>query len=76
MSRWAVSDNGKLWTTSGVSAGIDGALALIDAIYGKDKDGLVYSDRIAAGMEFVRAKDASDDPFAAPNGAKDVPPVA
>jgi hypothetical protein len=36
----------------------------------------VYSDRIAAGMEFVRAKDSTDDPFAAPNGAKDVPPQA
>ncbi|KAJ7150059.1 class I glutamine amidotransferase-like protein [Mycena crocata] len=56
-ARWVV--DGNIWTTSGVSAGTDGVLAFIDAIYGAD----VALD-IANGMEWVRALNSSADPFA------------
>ncbi|KAJ7112855.1 class I glutamine amidotransferase-like protein [Mycena crocata] len=56
-ARWVV--DGNIWTTSGVSAGIDGTLAFIEAIYG----GAVAID-VANGMEYVRWTNASFDPFA------------
>ncbi|KAJ6605118.1 class I glutamine amidotransferase-like protein [Mycena sp. CBHHK59/15] len=56
-ARWVV--DGNVWTTSGVSAGIDGILAFIDAIYGAD-----VALNIANGMEYVRATNSSYDPFA------------
>ncbi|KAJ7019284.1 class I glutamine amidotransferase-like protein [Mycena alexandri] len=56
-ARWVV--DGNIWTTSGVSAGLDGMLAFIDAIYGAD-----VALNIANGMEYVRVTNSSDDPFA------------
>lgn len=56
-ARWVV--DGNIWTTSGVSAGIDGALGLIEHLYGTDE-----ADIIAARLEYSRAKNSAHDPFA------------
>jgi transcriptional regulator GlxA family with amidase domain len=55
-ARWVV--DGHIWTSSGVSAGIDVTLAFIDAIYGNQ-----VGERIATQMEYVRHVDWRDDPF-------------
>jgi hypothetical protein len=73
-ARWVVADNGKLWTASGVSAGTDAMLALVDHIYGKNDQGILYGDAIKEGMEWNRARDSEDDPFAASNGVSDIFP--
>lgn len=70
-----MTDNGKLWTSSGVSAGTDAFLALLEAVYGKDKDGKTYADLISDGMEWTRITDSHNDPFARMNDAEDVLPV-
>lgn len=75
-ARWVVSDGGKLWTASGVSAGMDGFLALVDQIYGKDERGMSYADAVSDGMEYSRIKDSGDDPFAVKNSVQDVFPQA
>lgn len=70
-ARWEVSgENGKIWTTSGVSAGTDGMIGFIKAVYGKEiKDWLVPTiEWIDSGREH--------DPFADYFGCKDVPPVS
>ncbi|THZ84900.1 class I glutamine amidotransferase-like protein [Aureobasidium pullulans] len=72
-ARWVVADNGKLWTSSGVSAGTDAMLALIDHIYGKDDQGTLYGDVIKEGMEWNRVYDSEADPFAGSNNVTDVP---
>jgi len=72
--RWVVSDNNKLWTSSGVSAGTDAMLALIDHIYGKNDQGVFFGDVIAGIMEWNRVKDSDADPFAVMHGATDVSP--
>lgn len=74
MSRWVVSDSSKLWTTSGVSAGTDGFLALLEHIYGNGENGKSYADMISDGMEWTRVKDPKDDPFAKQNKVEDVLP--
>lgn len=56
-ARW-VSD-GKYWTSSGVSAGMDMALALIAQLDGTDK-----AQQVAAHTEYRWNRDAHDDPFA------------
>ncbi|KAI9041338.1 DJ-1/PfpI family protein [Aspergillus affinis] len=56
-ARWV--RDGNIWTSSGVSAGIDVTLAWIEEVYGRDVAG-----RIADGMEYTRHMDASFDPFA------------
>ena len=71
-----MSDGGKLWTASGVSAGMDGFLALVDQIYGKDERGMSYADAVSDGMEYSRIKDSGDDPFAVKNSVQDVFPQA
>lgn len=68
-----VADNGKLWTSSGVSAGTDATLALIDHIYGKNDQGTLYGDVIKEGMEWNRVYDSGADPFAGSNNVTDVP---
>jgi hypothetical protein len=72
--RWIVADNDKLWTSSGVSAGTDAMLALIDHIYGKNEQGVLFGDVISEGMEWSRVKDSEADPFAVRNGVEDVTP--
>ncbi len=56
-ARW-VSD-GKFWTSSGVSAGMDMALALIETIHGPK-----LATMIANGTEYDRHTDPDWDPFA------------
>jgi transcriptional regulator GlxA family with amidase domain len=49
----------KLWTSSGVSAGIDMALALIARLVDAET-----ADLIAHVIEYTRHADPDDDPFA------------
>jgi transcriptional regulator GlxA family with amidase domain len=56
-ARWVV--DGNIWTTSGVSAGIDGMLALIGETYGEET-----AEKITNVMEYERHRDPSWDPFA------------
>ena len=66
-ARWVQSGN--IWTTSGVSAGIDGMLAWIGREFGED-----VVEQVVGTMEFRRVAEESDDPFAARFGCHDVPP--
>ncbi|ETS80549.1 hypothetical protein PFICI_08078 [Pestalotiopsis fici W106-1] len=56
-SRWIC--DGNIWTSSGISAGIDVTLAWIESSYGE-----TTATAIANRMEYVRATDPSQDPFA------------
>lgn len=56
-ARWVV--DGKVWSSSGVSAGIDVTLAWIEEVYGSEVAG-----KIANSMEYTRHEDPSHDPFA------------
>ena len=56
-ARWVV--DGKFYTSSGVSAGMDMALAVMADLYG-----MAMADRIALGSEYEWHKDAGRDPFA------------
>lgn len=56
-ARWVV--DGNVWTSSGVSAGMDVTLAWIGEVFGKEK-----ADGIADWIEYTRHEDASVDPFA------------
>lgn len=56
-ARWVV--DGKVWTSSGVSAGIDVTLAWIEEVYGRE-----VAQKIANGIEYTRHEDPSHDPFA------------
>ncbi len=57
-ARWV--EDGPFFTSSGVSAGIDMALALIERVRGRE-----YAERAARCAEYVRHHDPHDDPFAA-----------
>jgi len=65
-ARWVV--DGKYYTSSGVSAGMDMALALIASLSGPDK-----ARSVADYAEYRWASDPDDDPFAA---LYDSPPAA
>ena len=67
-ARWVVSGN--IWTTSGVSAGTDGVLAWIEALYGNE----TVTD-VVNQMEWNRVTDPLDDPFATVWNDVDIPPV-
>ena len=56
-ARWV--EDGKFFTSSGVSAGMDMALAVMADLYGMEMAG-----RIALGCEYEWHKDAGRDPFA------------
>lgn len=56
-ARWVA--DGNIWTSSGVSAGIDLMFAFLDAVYGT-----VVSNQVSEGMEYVRNVDWRNDPFA------------
>jgi transcriptional regulator GlxA family with amidase domain len=60
-ARWV--EDGKFISSSGVSAGIDMALALIAKLYGKDT-----AQWAANRAEYSWHDDPTDDPFAALNG--------
>jgi transcriptional regulator GlxA family with amidase domain len=55
-ARWV--EDGNVFSSSGVSAGIDVAYAFISRIYGEE-----VAEYLALSAEFVRAKDEHDDPF-------------
>lgn len=56
-ARWV--EDGKYFTSSGVSAGTDMALGLLAKLYGKERAGL-----LAHSLEYKWDSDPSDDPFA------------
>ncbi len=56
-ARWVV--DGKYYTSSGVSAGIDMALAFL-----RDRHGETAARECAQGMEYLWHDEADDDPFA------------
>ncbi len=56
-ARWV--EDGKFFTSSGVSAGMDMSLAVIADLYGMD-----VADQIALGCEYEWHKDSTRDPFA------------
>lgn len=60
-ARWV--HDGRFWTSSGVAAGIDMALALI-----ADRFGLEVAERIAKQSEYEWHRDAQVDPFAKIHG--------
>lgn len=66
-ARWMASGN--VWTTSGVSAGLDGVIAWMETLLPRE-----VVARILVIMEYNRVESAEDDPFAAMNGCKDVLP--
>ena len=55
-ARWV--EDGKFWTSSGVSAGIDMALALIERVSGSE-----LAEALAKGTEYDRHTEPSWDPF-------------
>ena len=57
-ARWV--PDGNIWTSSGVSAGIDLTYAWVGHVYGED-----VADYVAMTIEYKRWYNASDDPFAA-----------
>jgi len=60
-ARWVV--DGNVWSSSGVSAGIDVTLAWIGKVYGSEVAG-----KIANGMEYTWHEDSSHDLFAELHG--------
>ncbi|KAJ5287248.1 hypothetical protein N7478_002934 [Penicillium angulare] len=56
-ARWVT--DGNIWSSSGVSAGIDVTLAWIEHLYGEGT-----AQGIADGLEHTRHKDSAVDPFA------------
>jgi putative intracellular protease/amidase len=56
-ARWV--EDGKFFTSSGVSAGMDMALAVMANLFGME-----MADRLALGCEYEWHKDANRDPFA------------
>lgn len=62
-ARWV--DDGDVVTSSGVSAGLDMALHVVERLYGSSR-----ADEIARWTEYVRNRDAGNDPFAPPDPVK------
>ncbi|KAG6838840.1 hypothetical protein C0991_008024 [Blastosporella zonata] len=56
-ARWVVDAN--VWTSSGVSAGLDTIFAFIGAIYGEEA-----AEKVSNILEYERHKDPSWDPYA------------
>jgi transcriptional regulator GlxA family with amidase domain len=56
-ARWVV--DGNVWTSSGISAGIDVTYAFVGKFYGED-----VAQKIADRSEYMRNKDSTFDPFA------------
>lgn len=59
-ARWVV--DGNIWTSSGISAGIDVTLAFIEKHYGRD-----LALEIAKYLEYEWHQDADRDPFYQPS---------
>ena len=60
-ARWV--EDGKFFTSSGVSAGMDMALAVAASLFGMEE-----AEEMAVGCEYTWHKDADRDPFAASAG--------
>lgn len=60
-ARWVV--DGNVWSSSGVSAGIDATLAWVEKVYGSEE-----AKRISNGLEYTRHEDPTYDPFAEMHG--------
>lgn len=60
-ARWV--EDGKFWTSSGISAGIDMTLAVITQISSSET-----ADQVATRMEYDWHRDAQSDPFAKIHG--------
>jgi len=56
-ARWV--EDGNIWTSSGVSAGIDALFAYMEKVYGCET-----ATQVANSMEYERHRDPSWDPFA------------
>ncbi|KAH8742560.1 class I glutamine amidotransferase-like protein [Diaporthe sp. PMI_573] len=67
-ARWVV--DGNIYTTSGVSAGIDGTLAYVEDVFGSAR-----AEDLALEIEHVRVLDSTSDPFADAWNVTDVLPV-
>lgn len=65
-ARWV--RDGKFWTSSGVTAGIDSVLAWVAEVFGEQ-----LATDFANSMEFTRAPSSTDDPFASMYNCQDVP---
>ena len=63
-ARWV--EDGKYFTSSGISAGTDMALALIDKLFGRE-----IAQKVANGAEYEWNTDPHHDPFAKLNGLVD-----
>jgi transcriptional regulator GlxA family with amidase domain len=57
-ARWV--EDGKFFTSSGVSAGMDMSLAIIEQLFGAEA-----AEAVEKGAEYTRHRDADQDPFAA-----------
>ncbi|KAF2679246.1 class I glutamine amidotransferase-like protein [Lentithecium fluviatile CBS 122367] len=55
-ARWVV--DGNIWSSSGVSSGTDLMFGFVERIYGEE-----VAKEIAVWMEYIRHRDADDDPF-------------
>lgn len=60
-ARWVV--DGNIWTSSGVSAGMDAAFAFVREVYGSEE-----ADKLAVTLEYQRHEDPNWDPFAELHG--------
>ncbi|TQS32142.1 hypothetical protein Golomagni_07549 [Golovinomyces magnicellulatus] len=56
-ARWVV--DGNIYTSSGISAGIDMFFAFVQDVYGKE-----LADQCALAQEYIRNTDPDNDPFA------------
>ena len=61
-ARWVT--DGNVWSSSGISAGMDMMLAFMAAVYGEDA-----AQSVADQSEYRRHTDGKDDPFAQFAGA-------
>lgn len=52
--------DGNIWTSSGVSAGIDLTYDWVESVYGEE-----LAEEIANRQEYIRNRDPEHDPFAA-----------
>lgn len=68
-ARWV--EDGKFWTCSGVSAGIDGMIAWIKHIYDEQT-----AQEVCDIIEHTRVRESGDDPFAEKYGCQDVQPAS
>jgi transcriptional regulator GlxA family with amidase domain len=68
-ARWVVSSE-KIWSTSGVSAGVDGTLHWISTVYGED-----VAKGLENGAEWSRVTDPSYDEFGDIHNTTDVLPT-